>query len=65
VTSFEAFGANSGLIEELYQRYLDDPSSVDDDWRTFFGDLAANGAAAPPPAAPPLRHRHRRPRARW
>ena len=38
-TSF-LFGANAPFIEELYARYLDDPSSVDGDWRTFFAALA-------------------------
>jgi 2-oxoglutarate dehydrogenase E1 component len=62
VTRFEEFGANSGLIEELYQRYLADPASVDQHWRAFFAGEAPppNGAGAgaavpvaPPPPAPP------------
>ncbi len=27
---------NSAFVEELYQRYLADPSSVDADWARFF-----------------------------
>jgi 2-oxoglutarate dehydrogenase E1 component len=34
-TSF-LFGSNSVFIEELYQRYLDDPSSIDPSWIEFF-----------------------------
>ena len=37
-TSF-LYGANSTFIAELYARFLADPSSVDDSWRRFFGDL--------------------------
>src|SRR5580693_5452467 len=62
------FGANEWLVEELYQRYLADPGSVDRAWWSFFADYQpalANGtgpqpvisvprAAAPPaPPAPP------------
>jgi 2-oxoglutarate dehydrogenase E1 component len=37
-TSF-LFGANAPFIEELYERYLGDPSAVDAEWRTFFEAL--------------------------
>ncbi|MFI5046962.1 MAG: multifunctional oxoglutarate decarboxylase/oxoglutarate dehydrogenase thiamine pyrophosphate-binding subunit/dihydrolipoyllysine-residue succinyltransferase subunit [Acidimicrobiia bacterium] len=53
--TFEEFGPNSGLIEELYERWQTDPSSVDERWRAFFaGEAPApNGAvAAPVPATP-------------
>src|SRR5512142_1020661 len=62
------FGANEWLVEELYQRYLADPGSVDRAWWSFFADYQPslpNGtgpqpvmphpapASAPPaPAAP-------------
>ena len=32
------FGANEWLVEELYQRYLADPGSVDRAWWSFFAD---------------------------
>lgn len=32
------FGANSVFIEELYQQYLNDPSSVDQSWVGFFNE---------------------------
>jgi multifunctional 2-oxoglutarate metabolism enzyme len=40
------FGANEWLVEELYQRYLADPGSVDRAWWSFFADYhpaLANG----------------------
>ncbi|HEY3978830.1 MAG TPA: multifunctional oxoglutarate decarboxylase/oxoglutarate dehydrogenase thiamine pyrophosphate-binding subunit/dihydrolipoyllysine-residue succinyltransferase subunit [Streptosporangiaceae bacterium] len=60
------FGPNQWLVDELYQRYQADPSSVDRAWWNFFADYhpspeqaaasppAANGAAAAPsaPVAP-------------
>ena len=52
-------GANAEFIAELYSRYLEDPSAVDDSWRAFFaefGDDAASVRAerAGPPWARPL-----------
>src|SRR5271169_3155752 len=32
------FGPNEWLVDELYQRYLDDPGSVDRAWWSFFAD---------------------------
>ena len=43
-TSF-LFGANAPFIEELYARYLEDPSRVDADWQTFFEALADDKSA--------------------
>jgi len=45
------FGANEWLVEELYQRYLADPSSVDRAWWSFFADYRpalGNGDASTP-----------------
>src|SRR5580765_1521677 len=59
------FGANEWLVEELYQRYLSDPGSVDRAWWSFFADYqpslpngtgpqpVVNLKPAPAPAAPP------------
>jgi 2-oxoglutarate dehydrogenase E1 component len=33
------FGSNAGFIEQLYARYLDDPTSVDTSWQQYFGTL--------------------------
>ncbi|MER6938300.1 hypothetical protein, partial [Nocardioides sp. NPDC000441] len=46
------FGANEWLVEEMYDQYTKDPSSVDPVWVKFFetnGQPGAspNGAAAP------------------
>jgi 2-oxoglutarate dehydrogenase E1 component len=67
MTRFDELGPNSGLVEELYQRYLENPNSVDEHWRAYFADASSppNGGraeapiapvpapAAPAPAAPP------------
>jgi multifunctional 2-oxoglutarate metabolism enzyme len=55
------FGPNQWLVDEMYQRYLADPGSVDRAWWSFFADYepapdSAAGqparAAAPTPAQP-------------
>ena len=33
-----AFGANIAFIEELYEKFKTDPSSVSASWREFFQD---------------------------
>lgn len=35
------FGSNAPYIEELYENFLNSPESVDDKWRQYFTDLAA------------------------
>ncbi|MDQ6627946.1 MAG: 2-oxoglutarate dehydrogenase E1 component, partial [Pseudomonadota bacterium] len=44
------FGGNAPYVEELYETYLDNPSSVPDNWRAYFDALqnvpAADGSAA-------------------
>src|SRR5580704_5058194 len=40
------FGPNEWLVDELYQRYLADPSSVAMEWWNFFADYQ------PPPGSP-------------
>src|SRR5579859_6315531 len=55
------FGPNEWLVDELYQRYLTDPGSVDKAWWSFFADYrpvrSVNGTGPQPvlaqePAAP-------------
>jgi len=50
MTQFEPttpfFATNATFIEELYERYLQNPQSVDASWREFFRDVT-NGAASP------------------
>src|SRR5699024_5205586 len=34
-----AFGPNSALVEELYEQYKENPSSVSDHWKNYFSKL--------------------------
>ncbi|MDJ0407466.1 2-oxo acid dehydrogenase subunit E2, partial [Rhodococcus erythropolis] len=67
-SSTSQFGQNQWLVDEMYQRFQDDPSSVDPSWHEFLTDYspdsantgggngtASNGNAAAPAAvvAPP------------
>lgn len=36
------FGANTVFVEELYNRYLENPASVDESWQGFFRDMGDN-----------------------
>ena len=51
------FGANSWLVEEMYEQYREDPDSVGESWQEFFEDYRSVSAPAhrdePPAAAPP------------
>ncbi len=51
------FGPNEWIVEDMYQRYLADPASVDPAWHDFFADykpaLDQPGAATAPPTQPP------------
>lgn len=70
--STEAFGANSWLIDEMRERWEQDPASVDASWQRFFSKSNATAAEkstpAPAPApeekpTPPPAPRERAPRA--
>ena len=37
-TSF-LYGANATFVEEMHEKYLNDPNSVDPSWRAFFQEL--------------------------
>jgi len=41
------FGPNEWLVEEMYQRFLDDPGSVDSAWHDFFADYQPGGGKKP------------------
>ncbi|MGA0064882.1 MAG: multifunctional oxoglutarate decarboxylase/oxoglutarate dehydrogenase thiamine pyrophosphate-binding subunit/dihydrolipoyllysine-residue succinyltransferase subunit [Ilumatobacteraceae bacterium] len=43
--SGEDFGANSWLVEEMYERFRDNPAAVSDEWREFFSDFTPAGTA--------------------
>ncbi len=56
------FGQNEWLVEEMYRKFREDPSSVDPSWHEFLVDYSpepvtdsatTNGAAQPAPAAAP------------
>src|SRR4051794_18065249 len=61
------FGPNEWIVDDMYQRYLTDPASVDAAWHEFFADYkpamdskpavdtapAATPAPAPAPATAP------------
>src|SRR5580692_5751048 len=43
-----SFGPNAWLVDDMYDRFVVDPSSVSESWREFFADYRA--APAPIPA---------------
>ena len=51
------FGANDWLLEEMYEQYAADPSSVDETWAAYFQTHGAPGAGngQPEQAAPVAR----------
>src|SRR5437588_6038612 len=58
-----SFGPNAWLVDEMYEQFRRDPSSVSESWQEFFADYrrgdedgsaSGNGSAlTPTPAAPP------------
>ncbi len=58
------FGANSWLVEEMYEKFVHDPGSVGEQWQEFFADykttapsIAAAAAASPAVRAVEAAHR--------
>ncbi|MEV0649842.1 multifunctional oxoglutarate decarboxylase/oxoglutarate dehydrogenase thiamine pyrophosphate-binding subunit/dihydrolipoyllysine-residue succinyltransferase subunit [Phytomonospora sp. NPDC050363] len=47
------FGPNEWIVEEMYQRYLADPSSVEPTWHEFFGDYKQSSQKTDKPASAP------------
>ncbi|MCV7175730.1 2-oxoglutarate dehydrogenase E1 subunit family protein, partial [Mycolicibacterium sphagni] len=57
------FGQNEWLVEEMYRKFRDDPSSVDPSWHEFLVDYSpepttesvatGNGQSTAAPVAPP------------
>ncbi len=43
-----SFGPNAWLVDEMYEQYRADPSSVSESWRDFFADYRSDGTAAVP-----------------
>jgi 2-oxoglutarate dehydrogenase E1 component len=50
------FGGNAPYVEELYERYLDNPTSVPDKWRAWFDQMQLVPAADGSPATPDVAH---------
>jgi 2-oxoglutarate decarboxylase len=48
------FGANEWLVEDMYERYLADPASVDAAWHDFFDDYRGPGAPTDVPTLTPV-----------
>jgi multifunctional 2-oxoglutarate metabolism enzyme len=44
------FGPNEWLVEEMYQRFLDDPTAVDPAWHDFFADYRPEDGDTSPAA---------------
>ncbi|WIY84188.1 multifunctional oxoglutarate decarboxylase/oxoglutarate dehydrogenase thiamine pyrophosphate-binding subunit/dihydrolipoyllysine-residue succinyltransferase subunit [Propionimicrobium sp. PCR01-08-3] len=51
MSNFDDFGANDWLIEDMRERYENDPSSVDPQWVTFFSSQP-NTTTTPDPSSP-------------
>ncbi|MGI3780966.1 MAG: 2-oxo acid dehydrogenase subunit E2, partial [Janthinobacterium lividum] len=47
------FGANDWLLEEMFERFTADPSSVDPSWADYFAAHGAPGGASPSASAAP------------
>jgi 2-oxoglutarate decarboxylase len=45
-----ALGPNAWLVDEMYEQYLADPSSVSESWRDFFADYKRDADHMAPPA---------------
>ena len=48
-----SFGPNAWLVDEMYEQYRADPSSVSQSWQEFFADYRPDDQPAPPVSAPP------------
>jgi 2-oxoglutarate dehydrogenase complex, dehydrogenase (E1) component, and related enzymes len=50
--NIEDFGPNTGLVEELYRQWQEDPEAVSESWRDFFEDYVPPGGNGGRTAAP-------------
>ena len=48
------FGANDWLVEEMYERYQADPTSVEPSWIEFFKTYKPGAESAAPVASAPV-----------
>ncbi|MEY5018682.1 MAG: 2-oxoglutarate dehydrogenase component, partial [Actinomycetota bacterium] len=64
-----SFGSNEWLVDEMYERYLADPNSVEDDWKEFFAGYKPgnhqgnNPGTTTSPGVPPIPKRQQQPQA--
>ena len=53
-----SFGPNEWLVDEMYEQFLKDPNSVDENWKAFFaaqnGSLPSPNGSAPKVSTPPI-----------
>jgi 2-oxoglutarate decarboxylase len=49
-----SFGPNAWLVDDMYDRYVVDPSSVSESWREFFADYRPTPVPTPTNLASPL-----------
>ena len=49
-----SFGPNAWLVDDMYDRFLVDPTSVSDSWREFFADYRPAPVPAPQSAPTPV-----------
>jgi len=47
--TFEDLGPNSGLVDDLYEQFKQDPASVPERWRKYFEQKDGDGAGSPAP----------------
>ncbi|MFM8599500.1 MAG: 2-oxoglutarate dehydrogenase E1 subunit family protein, partial [Mycobacterium sp.] len=47
------FGQNEWLVEEMYRKFRNDPSSVDESWHEFLRGYLPESAESPAPSADP------------
>ncbi|MFM8687581.1 MAG: 2-oxoglutarate dehydrogenase E1 subunit family protein, partial [Acidimicrobiaceae bacterium] len=51
----EDFGANSWLVEEMYELYRDEPETLSPAWREFFSDYKPVGSPKADPTGELIR----------
>ena len=47
------YSGNTAFVEEIYERYLDNPAGIAAEWREYFENLKQEGAAIDTPPEPP------------
>ena len=50
-----SFGANAWLVDDMYEQYRSDPTSVSESWREFFLNYRPGGANLARPATPEVK----------